>query len=208
MRITIDMRVPNKGIKDTHVPIPRPEDVKAKLGGCQYFSKLDLKSTFHQLRISPASMYITVFHADNSLMRYRRLTMGTKPASRELNRALNTIFADIPEARVIHDDIVLAAKTKKDHNAALNKVLQKIKASGLMLNPEKCIFGKEVPFWGMIITHKGVKPDPSKVKSLQTADRPCSKDEVVSFLCMVQSNSDFIPNLAQKTVHLHQLRNI
>ena len=81
MRVTVDMREANRSILDTHVPIPRPDDVKASLSGCQYFSKLDFNSAFHQLQINPASRYITDFHSNDRLMRYKRLTMGTKPAS-------------------------------------------------------------------------------------------------------------------------------
>ena len=128
-------------ILDTHVPIPRPDDIKASLSGCQYFSKLDFKSAFHQLQISPASRYITVFHGDDRLMRYKRLTMGTKPASGELSKALTPLFSDIPSAHVIHDDVIIGTKTKEDHDLVLEKVLNKIELSGLTLNPDKCKFG-------------------------------------------------------------------
>lgn len=47
MRVTEDMREPNKAIKDIHVSIPRPEDIKVQLAGCRYFSKLDFKSVFY-----------------------------------------------------------------------------------------------------------------------------------------------------------------
>ena len=70
IRITVDMRESNKAIQATHVPI-RPDDVKAKLTGCQHFSKLDFKSAFHLLEIAPSSRNITVFHADDRLLRYR-----------------------------------------------------------------------------------------------------------------------------------------
>ncbi len=74
------------------------------------------------------------------------------------------------------------------------------------MNPSKCILAKdEIPFWGMIVTRDGIKPDPSKVEALKSAGQPRSKEEVISFLCFVQSFSDFIPNLARKTVHLKLL---
>ena len=57
----------------------------------------------------------------------------------------------------------------------------------------------------MIISDKGIMPDPNKVSALHHATRPQSKEEIMSFLCMVQSNSMFIPNLARKTVHMREL---
>ena len=132
--------------------------------------------------------------------------MGTKPASVELHKALQPIFVAIPEAHVIHDDVIIGTVSKEHHIDVSARVLKKIEESGLTLNPDKCIFNKqEVPFLGMIVTNKGLKPDPSKVEALEIADRPRSNEEVVLFRCMVQSNSDFIPQLARKTVNLRQL---
>ena len=71
----------------------------------------------------------------------------------------------------------------------------------MTLNPNKCIFSKvEIPLWGVNITKDGLKPDPKKVESLKQA----SKAELISFMCMIQSNKDFIPTLASKTKHLRK----
>ena len=170
------------------------------------FSKLALRQAFHQLELDEESCLIAVFHAGDRLMRYRRLTMGAKPASGELNKALSPIFQDIPYAHVIHDDIINEAPTKEQHDHALEKVLTRTEESGLTLNASKCILVKdEFPFWGMTVTKNVIKPDPCKVEALKNAGRPRSKDEVMSFLCFVQLFSDFIPNLSRKTVHLRML---
>ena len=194
IRVTIDLREANRAIQATNIPIPCVENVKTRLSGCKMFSKLDLRQAFHQLELDEESHSITVFHAGDRLMRYRRLTMGAKPASEELNKALSPIFQDIPYAHVIHDDIIIGAPTKEQHDHALEKVLTRIEESGLTLNASKCILAKdEIPFWGMTVTRNGIKPDPSKVEALKNAGRPRSKEEVMSFLCFVQSFSDFIP---------------
>ena len=57
----------------------------------------------------------------------------------------------------------------------------------------------------MIISKDGVQPDPAKVEALELVGKPRSKEEVMSFLCMIQSNAEFIPNLAQSTVNLREL---
>ena len=96
IQVTIDLREANRAIQATNIPIPRVKDVKTRLSGCKMFSKLDLRQAFHQLELDEESHLITVFHAGDRLMRYRRLTMGAKPASGELNKALSSIFQDIP----------------------------------------------------------------------------------------------------------------
>ena len=206
VRVTVDMRCANKAIMPTNIPIPRAEDIKTQLSNCKYFSKLDLRSAFHQLEIDEQSRYITVFHANGKLMRYRRLTMGAKPASGELTKALTPLFQNIPHAHIIHDDIIIGTDSLEKHHIAIEQVLKTISNSGLTLKREKCIFAqKQIPFWGLTISSNGIKPDPSKVDALKHADRPRNKDEVMSFLCMIQSQSDFIPNLSRKTFHLRNL---
>ena len=78
----------NKAITPTNHPIPRHEEIKAKLAGCKWLSKMDLKSTFWQIELDESSRYLTVFHTNDKLCRYKRLTMGIKPAQGELNVAL------------------------------------------------------------------------------------------------------------------------
>ena len=86
------MRQANKAIKSANVPIPRVEDIQSQLVSNEVFSKLDFKSAFHQLELEEESGNITVFHAWNRLMKYRKLSMGTKLASGELAKALAPMF--------------------------------------------------------------------------------------------------------------------
>ena len=67
IRMTLDARNLNKAIMSTNLPIPRHEDVKAKLAGCKIFSKMDFKSAFWQIEIEEKSRYLTVFHANDKL---------------------------------------------------------------------------------------------------------------------------------------------
>ena len=92
VHVTLDMKRTNKAIKATNIPIPRIEDIKSTLAGSKSFSKLDFKTAYHQLELDEESRKLTVFHAGNRLMKYKRLTMGTKPAAGELTKALQPLF--------------------------------------------------------------------------------------------------------------------
>ena len=107
-RITLDMRQANAAIKPTNLPIPRPEHISSKLANNTVFSKLDLRSAFHQLLLDEDSKQFAVFHAGNKLMRYKRLIMGCTPASGELNKALQPLFRNIENIHIIQDDIIVA----------------------------------------------------------------------------------------------------
>ena len=205
IRMTLDARNVNKAIQSTNLPIPRQEDIKAQLAGNKVFSKMDFKSAFWQLELHPESRYLTVFHANNKLYHHKRLTMGLKPVQGELNVTVQSIFAHIPEAHLIHDDLIVAAENHQKHDQAIRLVMEAIDHSGLTLNPQKCQFGKpEIKFWGMVINAEGVQPDPEKVEALKYL-KPPSNEDLVSFLCMMQSNSDFIPNFAMRSAKLKEL---
>jgi hypothetical protein len=106
-------------------------------------------------------------------VRLNRLVQGSCPSSGELSKALAPLFQSIPQVHMIHDDLIIAAKSQEEHDQVLEEVLQIIENSGMTLNVEKCLFGKDsIPFWGLRISSEGLKPDPKKVESLRSATRP------------------------------------
>ena len=206
VRVTMNAKNVNKALISSNIPIPKHEDIKTKLSGARIFSKMDLKSAFWQVELDEGSRYLTVFHANDKLYRYKRLTMGLSPSQGELTVALRPVFGDIPNVHVIHDDVIIGTKTDEEHKTAVTQCMEAISEAGLTLNPPKCVFGKrELEFWGMIFSEHGIKPDPGKIEALEYITAPTTKEEVTSFLCMMQSNSDFIPNFAQISAPLREL---
>jgi hypothetical protein len=74
LRITVDLRHVNKALENTHLPIPRVQDILPMFAGKTIFSKLDLRSAFHQLELAKQSRHLTVFRAGDKLKRYKRLS--------------------------------------------------------------------------------------------------------------------------------------
>ena len=126
VRQTLDARNVNKSLYLSNLPIPGQEDIRAKLSGKNYFSKLDFKHAFWQLELHPDSRYLTVFRCNGKLYRYKRFTMGLKPSQGELNAALLPLFAHIPNVFLIHDDLVIASETESEHKIAVRDVLETI----------------------------------------------------------------------------------
>ena len=92
IRMILDAHNVNKASLPANHPISRHEDIKAKLAKCKIFSKMDLKSAFWQIELGETSHYLTLFHANDKLLRYKRLTMGLKSSQGELNVALKPIL--------------------------------------------------------------------------------------------------------------------
>ena len=206
LRVTVDLRYLNKALHNLHLPNPRVEDIMPMFYGKSTFTKLDLKTASHQLELSDESRPLTVFRACDRLMRYKRLTMGTLPASVELNKRLRPLLASISNSAIIQDDILIAAPDRESHNQTLKRVLETLHRAGLAISPKKCIIATQaIPFWGFRVTKDGIKPDPQKAESAKQAGRPQNKDELKSFLCMIRSNGQFIPKLETATANLCDL---
>ena len=89
--------------------------------------------------------------------------MGLKPAKGELNTALAPLFRHIKDVHLIHDDLVIATETEKQHENTLHLIMQAISDAGVTLNPSKCVIGaKEIEFWGILISANGIRPNPAK----------------------------------------------
>ena len=104
------------------------------------------------------------------------------------------------------DDIIVHGRGQAEHDARLNKVLQKLQDSGLTLNAAKYKFGmNRLEFMGFVLNEDGVSPAPSKVEGLKNARRPKTATEVRSFLGLVKFNAKFIRNMAGKAEPLRKL---
>ena len=206
IRVTLDAKNLNKALLSSNFPIPRQEDIKSNFTGKKVFSKLDLKSAFWQLEIAEGARNLTVFHANGKLYRYKRLVMGLKPSQGELNAALQPLFSHLPEVHVIHDDIVIATDDEESHVRIIDEVLHILSDNGLTLNQKKCVFGaRKIKFWGLMVSDEGISPDPEKVEALKYLTAPQSREELISFLCMMQSNADFIEGFSETASVLREL---
>ena len=121
------MRMPNQAIQRERHPTPTVDDLVDALNGATVFSKLDLRSGYHQLVLAQESRYITTFVTHEGLRRYTRLNFGTNSASEIFQNVMCEQIKDIPEALNIRD---------QDHNQALDSVLRKFTNVGLTLKLE------------------------------------------------------------------------
>ena len=206
VRLCVDMRLPNQAIHRERHPSPTVDDLVDALNGATTFSKLDLRSGYHQLSLAPASRYITKFATHEGLRRYTRLNFGTNSAGEIFQHIISEQIRGIPGSINISDDIIVFGKTKQAHDQALHAVLRRFVDAGLTVSPEKCELNKEsLTFFGLVFSAEGVSPDPKKVKAIHDARPPKSAGEVRSFLGMVTYCAKFIPNFSDTTKPLREL---
>ena len=204
IRMCVDMRAANQAIIRERHESPTVEELIAELNGSQFFSKLDLRSGYHQLEISPESRYITTFATHVGLKRFKRLSFGISSASEVFQNTIRQTIEGIPNVLNISDDILVHGRNLSEHNAALDALLSRLSDKGLTLNANKCEFQKtKIQFFGLVFSADGVSPDERKVDAIKNAPRPQSVEEVRSLLGMASYSARFIPRLSTIT---HPLR--
>lgn len=206
IRLCVDMRCANKAVKRTRYPTPTIDDLKAKLKGAILFSKLDMRSAFHQLELSRDSRYITAFQSDTKIKQFTRLIFGINSASEELQHVIRALLSDIPNVINIADDILIYAKNQGEHDEALTRVLNRFKEKNLTLNIAKCELGKEsLTFFGHVFTKEGMKPNPEKIKEIRNTPKPENVKALRSFLGLTNYMKAYIKDYSTLTHPLREL---
>ena len=104
------------------------------------------------------------------------------------------------------DDILMIGQNKTEHDERLVKVLQRLKDSGITLNPDKCLFStSRLQYLGQVIDSDGIRKDPAKVKAITELPEPKDVPDVRRFLGMVNQQIKFLPNLAEMTKPIRDL---
>ena len=207
IRACIDLRIPNKHMERNRIsPGPVVEDFMYKFYDCITFSKLDLRSGYHQLSLHPDSRPIATFSTPWGNLRPKRLVLGAKASQDLFDEMMYLIFGDIPFCMNQRDDILIGGRNMTEHNKTLSAVLQRAEDFGITFNREKCEFGvDEIDFYGYRFTKNGLKPTIEKVKAVRDSKRPETKEAVKSFLGMVGYLSKFIDRYSSITAPLRKL---
>lgn len=205
IRLCINMRCPNEAIQREQFPLPVIETFLNKLRGATYFSRLDIMSAFHHVELHPDSRSITTFMTDRGLMRFKRLMFGINCAPEIFQRIITEMLACIDGVIVYIDDIVVAGKTREEHDRRLKQVLAALKENNAKLNTKKYVIGvNELEILGFKVSAMGISPSDEKVLALRNFRKPETKEQVRSFLGLVNFVGQFIPRLSTRTEPLRQ----
>ena len=196
----------NRASKLDKYPIPKIEDLFAKLAGGKTFSKLDMSQAYQQIPLEEESRKYVVINTHRGLFQYNRLPFGVSSAPGVFQRVMESLLNGIPHVVVYLDDILVTGPTEAEHLAALEEVLKRLQAAGLLLKREKCTFmAPSVIYLGHKIDAQGLHPIPEKVKAVQEAPKPNNVTELKSYLGLLSYYSKFLPNLSAVLAPLYKL---
>jgi hypothetical protein len=156
-----------------------------QLSKTKVFSKIDLRSGYHQIKIRPEDVPKTAFSMRYGLYEYLVMSFGLTNAPAHFMYLLNSVF--MPELDkfmvVFIDDILIYSENEEDHAEHLRVVLTRLREHKLYAKFSKCEFWlREVPFLGHVLSDGGIVVDPTKVQEVLDWKAPISMHEVQSFL--------------------------
>ncbi|KAA8499909.1 Transposon Ty3-I Gag-Pol polyprotein [Porphyridium purpureum] len=187
MRMCVDYRALNDATVKDRYPLPNMDELLDRLGAAHCFSKLDLASGYHQLRVRREDVPKTAFQTRYGQFEFRVMPFGLCNAPATFQRAMNELFADLLDKTVIVylDDILVFTKDRQSHAEVLKEVLSRLQKAGYRLKRKKCsFFVSEVEYLGNIVGNGCVKMDPRKVEALRDWPVPKTVTELRSFLGM------------------------
>ncbi|GAB1606983.1 hypothetical protein Ahia01_000981000 [Argonauta hians] len=145
VRITVDYKRLNEGVRRPHCMLPNLDDIAPKLSGARYFTTLDAASGFFQIPLSPQSSRLTTFITPFGRYAFNRVPMGISLGPEVFQRKMQEMLVGLDGCEAIMDDTIVYGRTEQEHDARLKDVLARIRKSGLKLNKAKCHF-KEPQF--------------------------------------------------------------
>ncbi|XP_062704531.1 uncharacterized protein K02A2.6-like [Aedes albopictus] len=196
-RLVVNMRDPNKAIKREYFRMPLVDEMKVKLHGAKFFTKLDLSNAYYHLELSKDSRDLTTFLSENGMYRFTRLMFGVNCAPEIFQREMSRLLEGVDNLIVYIDDVLIFAETLDKLRETTNLVLRILRANNLTLNVQKCEFDKSfIVFLGHGLDENGFHVDETKVKAIRQFRPPANVSELKSFLGLASYVSPYIKDFA------------
>ncbi|KAI3789955.1 hypothetical protein L2E82_02762 [Cichorium intybus] len=201
-RMCVDSRAVNNITIKYRFPIPRLDDMLDELHGSVVFSKIDLRSGYHQIRMREGDEWKTAFKTKHGLYEWTMMPFGLTNAPSTFMRLMNEVLKSFLGRFVVVylDDILVYSKSREEHLVHLKQVFETLRAQKLYGKLEKCSFlVEEVKFLGYVVSKDGVSVDQSKIEAIKSWPCPKNISEVRSFHGLASFYRRFIRDFSTLT---------
>ena len=207
-RLCVDYRKLNDVTIKNKYPLPKIEDLFDQLNGARVFSKIDLRTGYHQLRVRDTDIPKTAFTTRYGLYEYTVMSFGLTNAPAYFMNLMNKVFMEYLDKFVVVfiDDILIYSRSEEEHEEHLRIVLGTLREHQLYAKFSKCQFWlPEVGFLGHVVKSGGIAVDPALVKSVAERAAPTNQTEVRSFLGLAGYYRKFVQGFSSIARPLTQL---
>jgi hypothetical protein len=200
LRLCIDYRKINKVTIKNMYPLPRIDDLFDQLGGVSIFSKIDLRSGYHQVRIKGEDIHKTAFRTRYGHYDFVVVPFGLTNALSTFTCLMNNVLSKFLDKFVLVfiDDILIYSKNREEHQEHLIIVLQVLREHHLYAKFNKCdFFQKKIHYLGHVLSEEGVAVDPDKIRSIKEWLTPKDVSDIKSFIGLAGYYRRFIKGFSK-----------
>ncbi|CAI7788782.1 unnamed protein product [Closterium sp. NIES-54] len=208
LQMCVDYRGLNKITVKNRYPLPWIDELFEQVGEARYFSKLDLRLGYHQVRIQSEDIPKTAFRTRYGHYEFRVLPFGLTNAPATFQGMMQSIFSDFIDKFLVVfiDDLLVYSRTREEHLKHLELVLARLSEHRLYAKRSKCEFAKtKLSFLGHVISHEKLEVDNSKVAVLKEWKQPSTVREVQAFLGLANYYRRFVKGFAALAAPLTDL---
>ncbi|QRW15573.1 Retrotransposable element Tf2 protein [Rhizoctonia solani] len=208
LRLVVDYRKLNNVTHKNVYPLPRQDDLMAKLRNAKLFTKLDLRWGYNNVRIKEGDEWKTAFRTKYGLFEYLVMPFGLTNAPAAFQHFMNDLFRDLIDVTVVIylDDILIFSEKPEEHPSHVREVLSRLLKNQLFCKLSKCHFHvTTVDYLGIVISPAGFSMDQKKIEAVTTWPTPKTVKQVQAFLGFVNYLRRFIPNFSSVARPLHNL---
>ena len=209
LRLVQDYRKLNDMTIKNSYPLPLISDIINKLKEAKYFTKLDVRWGYNNVRIKEGDEWKAAFRTNRGLFEPLVMFFGLTNSPATFQTMMNDIFIEVIDENVVivyMDDILVFTVTLDHHRQVVRKVLDILRKNKLYLKAEKCEFEKKkIEYLGLIISHGRIEMDPVKIEGVSKWPEPTTVKEVQSFIGFCNFYRRFIQDFADIARPLHDL---
>ena len=179
------------------IPLPKINEMYAKLKGAKFFSTIDLRSGYYHIALGKDLRAKTAFVMPFGKYKFLQVPFGLAQAPAFFQHLMNKVLDNCPFAMTYLDDIIIFSDTEEEHLAHIEEIFKRLEAADLKMKRSKCdFFKKHIHYLGHLISANGICPLKDKLDTIRDMPAPHNSKEVKQFLGLAGYYRKFVPRFA------------